>query len=90
MIFNLDIALNPHIINMNWLQINVASNGNSAEEMPPPTPTKSDKPEKATSQQESNFDLKSHPNGEQNLPAQTRATSVRVRAPPGGQSSGFW
>ena len=44
----------------------------------------------STSQQESNFDLKSHPNGEQNLPAQTRATSVRIRAPPGGQSSGFW
>jgi hypothetical protein len=58
--------------------------------MPPPTPTKSDKAEKATSQQESNFDLKSHPNGEQNMPAQTRATSVRIRAPPGGQSSGFW
>lgn len=71
-------------------EINVASNGNSAEEMPPPTPTKSDKAEKATSQQESNFDLKSHPNGEQNMPAQTRATSVRIRAPPGGQSSGFW
>ena len=32
--------------------------------MPPPTPNKSGKAgEKAPSQQESNFDLKSHPNG---------------------------
>ena len=73
-----------------YLQVNMASNGNSAEEMPPPTPTKSGKAEKAPSQQESNFDLRSHPNGDESLPAQPKA-SVRVRAPPGGRSSGgFW
>ena len=71
-----------------------ASNGNSAEVLPPPTPVKSNKAEKAASQQESNFDLRSHPNGtgEQNqaLPNQAKA-SVKVRAPPGGRSSGgFW
>ena len=72
------------------LQVTLASKGDSTEDIPPPTPTKSGKAEKASSQQESNFDLRSHPNGEQqDLPAQPKA-SVRVRAPPGGQSSGFW
>lgn len=68
------------------------SNGNSIEAVPPPTPVKSNKAEKAASQQESNFDLKSHPNGNGDAPLQTKAaTSVRVRAPPGGRSSGgFW
>lgn len=71
-------------------EVDVASNGNSVEDMPPPTPNKSGKAEKAPSQQESNFDLKSHPNGDQNQSAQPKA-SVRVRAPPGGLSSGgFW
>ena len=68
------------------------SNGNSVEDIPPPTPVKSTKAERAPSQQESNFDLKSHPNGDEGgLPVQQKATSVRVRAPPGGRSSGgFW
>ena len=71
-------------------EVDMATNGNSVEEMPPPTPNKSGKAEKAASQQESNFDLKSHPNGDENQSAQPKA-SVRVRAPPGGLSSGgFW
>merc|ERR1719510_426917 len=71
-----------------------ASNGNSTDDLdeadiPPPTPTKSNKAEKAPSQQESNFDLRSHPNG--NDQDQVPKASVRVRAPPGGRSSGgFW
>ena len=73
------------------IRAEVASNGSTPEEIPPPTPVKSNKAEKAASQQESSFDLKSHPNGDQGgLPAQPKA-SVRVRAPPGGRSSGgFW
>ncbi len=67
------------------------SNGNSVEAVPPPTPVKSDKAEKAASQQESSFDLKSHPNGNGDHQAPQAKASVRVRAPPGGRSSGgFW
>ena len=68
------------------------SNGNSVEAVPPPTPVKSNKAEKASSQQESNFDLRSHPNGSNGDQVATQAkASVRVRAPPGGRSSGgFW
>lgn len=71
-------------------EVQISPNGNSVEEMPLPTPTKSTQAEKAKSQQESHFDLRSHPNGDQGLPAPQKA-SVRVRAPPGGTSSGaFW
>ena len=72
------------------IRAEVASNGSTPEEIPPPTPVKSNKAEKASSQQESNFDLKSHPNDDVGVPNQPKA-SVRVRAPPGGRSSGaFW
>ena len=72
-------------------ELSMSPNGNSADEsMPPPTPTKPTQAEKAKSQQETQFDLRSHPNGDQGLPP-PKATSVRVRAPPGGRSSGaFW
>lgn len=67
------------------------SNGNSAEAVPPPTPVRSNKAEKAASQQESSFDLKSHPNGNGDHQTPQTKASVRVRAPPGGRSSGgFW
>jgi hypothetical protein len=67
------------------------SNG-GAGDIPPPTPTKSNQAEKAPSQHESSFDLRDHPNtpdfDERRTPGRS---SVRVRAPPGGQSSGsFW
>jgi hypothetical protein len=78
-------------------EVNIASNGNSEADIPPPTPTKSDKAEKAASQQESSFDLRSHPNigGGQadNIggQAEPQKNSIRVRVPPGGKSSGgFW
>ncbi len=68
----------------------VASNGNSVEDVPPPTPKKSEHAEKAPSQHESSFDLRAHPNDEV-AAAETQRASVRVRAPPGGRSSGgFW
>ena len=60
-------------------------------DIPPPTPPKKDQAEKAPSQHESSFNLNDHPNtpdfDERRTPARA---SVRVRAPPGGQSSGFW
>jgi len=65
-----------------------STNGNSVEDIPPPTPTKSTQAAKAPSQQSSHFDLKAHPTGEPQ-PAIPKA-SVKVRAPPGGLSSGFW
>merc|ERR1719510_1727656 len=71
-------------------EIPSSSNGNSVEEMPPPTPTKPAQAEKAPSQQRSQFDLLSHPNGDQALP-EPKVTSVKVRQAPGGRSSGaFW
>ena len=71
-------------------EIPLSSNGNSVEEMPPPTPTKPAQAEKAKSQQRSQFDLRSHPNGDQALP-EPKVTSVKIKNPPGGRSSGaFW
>ena len=73
-----------------------SSNGNG---IPPPTPVVSDQAERAPSQHESNVDLTSHPMGDasplDNLNSPVRASptrsSVRVRNPPGGKSSGgFW
>ena len=68
-------------------EIPSSSNGNSVEEMPPPTPTKPAQVEKAKSQQRSQFDLRSHPNGDQALP-EPKVTSVKIKNPPGGRSSG--
>lgn len=81
----------------------MASNGASGDhetenEIPSPEPKKSDKAEKAPSQQTSSFDLKQHPNNEPHpidSPVGVRNSpqraSVKVRAPPGGRSSGgFW
>jgi len=71
--------------------LNEISNG-GAGEIPPPSPPKKEQPEKAPSQHESSFDLKDHPNPENEDVRRTPGrSSVRVRAPPGGQSSGsFW
>jgi hypothetical protein len=85
------------------IPLKLVSNGGSGDhvpldEIPSPEPKKSDQPERAPSQQKSSFDLKSHPNNEphpidspvgvRNSP---KRASVRVRAPPGGRSSGgFW
>jgi len=65
------------------------------EDLPSPAPKKMEQPERAPSQQSSNFDLKSHPNAEDDADTQYRNSpqraSVRVKAPPGGRSSGgFW
>ena len=65
------------------------------DEIPPPTPKKSEQAERAPSQQSSNFDLRSHPNAPDAMDDQYRSSpqraSVKVRAPPGGKSSGgFW
>jgi hypothetical protein len=60
------------------------------EDIPPPTP---DKPEKPTSQHRSSFDLNSHPQTPDfdEVRSSPSRSSVRVRAPPGGMSSGgFW
>lgn len=70
-------------------------NGDSSEGIPSPAPKKSDQAERAPSQQSSNFDLRSHPNAPDDSDEQYRNSpqraSVRVRAPPGGRSSGgFW
>jgi len=74
---------------------NGGSGDGSSEDIPSPAPRKSDQPERAPSQQSSNFDLKDHPNAPDDSDSQYRNSpqraSVRVRAPPGGRSSGgFW
>ena len=78
------------------------TNGNSgnheeADGIPSPERKKSEQAERAPSQQNSSFDLKDHPNNEPHpiddaaIRNSPRRASVRVRAPPGGQSSGgFW
>lgn len=72
----------------------MATNGDG-EDLPRPSPPPSNVAEPAQSQQQSNFDLRSHPNGPDESASAARAgsarASVRVRAPPGGKSSGgFW
>lgn len=68
------------------------SNGNSS--IPPPTPPNSSQPQRAPSQHTSSVDLTSHPlPPEENnaIRGSPQRSSVRVRAPPGGRSSGsFW
>ena len=71
---------------------------NGSGEIPPPTPRKTNQAIPAPSQQQSTFDLNDHPNAPDfDSPAVSVArqsparSSVRVRAPPGGRSSGgFW
>ena len=66
-------------------------------EVPPPLPTKTIQPEKATSLHISNFDLKSHPNdlddSEETILKRSNRhrSSIRIKNPPGGRTSGsFW
>lgn len=66
-------------------------NGHTPEEIPPPTPEEAAEPPVAD-QHKSSFDLDAHPatpdfDAVRTSPARS---SVRVRAPPGGVSSGFW
>lgn len=65
------------------------TNGATPEEMPPPEPVE----EKVSNQQRSSVDLTSHPDSpdfDNASRASSARSSVRVRAPPGGASSGFW
>lgn len=68
-------------------------------DIPPPAPAISFQPEKAASQHISNFDLKLHPNEDEAeaepvvhvLARHKHRSSIRIRNPPGGQTSGsFW
>ncbi len=64
-------------------------NGSSGD-IPPPTPPKTNQAVPAPSQLESHFDLRSHPDPDASQQGPNRST-VRVRLPPGGRSSGgFW
>lgn len=84
---------------MEILKRETNGNGNHKEidEIPSPERKKSEQAERAPSQQSSSFDLKDHPKtephqfdvpGVRNSP---QRASVRVRAPPGGNSAGgFW
>ena len=65
------------------------ANGATPEEMPPPEPADDEKP---SDQQRSSVDLTSHPDTPDfdTSRASSARSSVRVRAPPGGASSGFW
>ena len=78
------------------------ANGNSGhheegDSIPSPERKKSEQAERAPSQQNSTINMNDHPTNEPH-PLEDNATrnsprraSVRVRAPPGGQSSGgFW
>jgi len=68
-------------------------NNSSIDNIPAPSPARQEQAERAPSQHESSFDLKNHPNGQEvseNGKTPVRV-SVKVRAPPGGKSSGgFW
>ena len=66
-------------------------------DIPPPAKAISPQPEKAPSQHISNFDLKQHPNEEESeldvhvVSRNKHRSSIRIRNPPGGQTSGsFW
>jgi len=65
-------------------------NGATPEEIPPPTPEEAEEP--PINQQKSNFDLNSYPQTPDFDSARSSPSrsSVRVRAPPGGISVGFW
>ena len=78
-------------------QTNGNGNHKEIDEIPSPERKKSEQAERAPSQQSSNFDLKDHPTTEPHqfdVPGMRNSpqrASVRVRAPPGGNSSGgFW
>lgn len=67
-------------------------NGSGTEKLPPPVPEEDEK--KESNHQKSSVDMTSHPQtpdfddiSVRNSPSRS---SVRVRAPPGGASSGFW
>ena len=69
----------------------IATNGDDTDAVPPPAA--SEEP-RVNNQQRSSVELNNHPASPdfdtapaRNLPSRS---SVRVRAPPGGQSSGFW
>ena len=66
-------------------------------DIPPPASPISFQPEKAASLHISNIDLKLHPNDEDPEPVvhvlarNKHRSSIRIRNPPGGQTSGsFW
>ena len=96
----------PMAVDRSAADMEVMTNGGGnggAGDIPPPTPPKTDQAVPAPSQQLSSVDLTSHPNPdapaaaavEVSTPVTTRQSptrsSVRVRAPPGGRSSGgFW
>lgn len=63
---------------------------NGTGDIPPASPP--DEEEKPTNQQKSSFDLNSHPDTPDfdSVRSSPSRSSVRVRAPPGGNSSGFW
>ena len=69
--------------------MNVVTNGLDKDAVPPPVREEEVKP---TNQQVSSLELDNHPNTpdyDQVRNSPTRS-SVRVRMPPGGKTSGFW
>jgi len=67
-------------------------NGVAEDDIPPPTPEEAEEKPVSADQHKTNFDLNSHPqtpefDSARSSPARS---SVRVRAPPGGVSRGFW
>ena len=65
-------------------------NGTTAEDIPPATPEEAE--EKPVNQHRSSLDLNAHPHTPDfdAVRSSPSRSSVRVRAPPGGVSSGFW
>ena len=78
------------------LSTNGSGDHNAHDGIPSPERKKSEQPERAPSQQTSSFDLKDHPNSDPHpidspMRNSPQRASVRVRAPPGGNSQGgFW
>ena len=72
------------------------THSSETDDIPSPERKKSEQPERAPSQQNSSIDMRDHPNSEPHpidSPARNspKRASIRVRAPPGGTSSGgFW
>ncbi len=92
----------PRAVERNESDMEVMTNGGPGGDIPPPTPPKTDQAVPAPSQQISHVDLTAHPDPDTTPSAVAAASaasagesptrsSVRVRAPPGGKSSGgFW
>ena len=83
------IKITPVVRSEEDMETTTMTNGDDS--IPPPTPVEDD--QKPANQHRSSVDLNSHPETPdfdktpRNSP---RRSSIRIKAPPGGKSAGFW